>query len=131
MNPRERVYAGLQHQAPDCVPRLEIWIDALLGQPGEEGPASVYPHLSQDCVMMPARNPPESCAWRTGVDEWGRIWRDGVYVDGVVDSEVDRCIAQGAPGGGYMLAACNSSFEGMNPRAVAEFFRYEEQVGFY
>jgi len=328
MNPRERVYAALQHQAPDRVPRFEIWIDALFGQLGEQDPASAYPHLGQDCVMMPTRNPPESRAWRTGVDEWGRIWRDGVYVDGMVDSEadleryalppadvvrffepdrirqvrechpdhcliygthigpftagymamgfrrffqrfvddpafihrllasrtawciamyqeavrlgaevvvlgddagqrggpmisprmwrehvlpyhrrivgaldvpviwhsdgniasllpmaveagfagihgldplagmdlgqvkrafgedlvlvgnvdvrvlcaadlqavrdeVDRCIAQGAPGGGYMLATCNSIFEGMNPRAVAELFRYEEQVGFY
>jgi uroporphyrinogen decarboxylase len=48
-----------------------------------------------------------------------------------VRDEVDRCIAQGAPGGGYMLATCNSIFEGMDPRAVAELFRYEEQVGFY
>jgi uroporphyrinogen decarboxylase len=48
-----------------------------------------------------------------------------------VRDEVDRCIAQGAPGGGYMLATCNSIFEGMDPRSVAELYRYEEQVGFY
>jgi len=48
-----------------------------------------------------------------------------------VRREVDRCIAQGAPGGGYMLASCNSIFEGMNPIAVAEFFRYQKSVGFY
>ena len=30
-----------------------------------------------------------------------------------------------------MLATCNSIFEGMNPLAVAEMFRYEEEVGFY
>jgi hypothetical protein len=30
-----------------------------------------------------------------------------------------------------MLATCNSIFEGMDPRAVAELFRYEEQLGFY
>ncbi len=45
--------------------------------------------------------------------------------------EVDRCIAQGAPGGGYMIASCNSIFTGMNPSAVAEMFRYEGEVGFY
>jgi uroporphyrinogen decarboxylase len=327
MNPRDRINAVLEHHVPDRVPRFEIWIDALFDQLGTSEPAEVYPHLGQDSLMMPTRNPPESRAWRTGVDEWGRIWRNGTYVDGVVDreadldrytlppgdvarffepdrisqvrerypdhcliygthigpftagymamgfrrffqrlvddpafvdrllasraawciamyreairlgaevvvlgddagqrggpmisprmwrqyvlpyhrrivealrvpviwhsdgdiasllpmaveagfagihgldplagmdlaqvkrdfpdlvlignvdvrvlcgadlqavrDEVDRCITQGAPGGGYLLATCNSIFEGMNPRAVAELFRYEEQVGFY
>ena len=48
-----------------------------------------------------------------------------------VRAEVDRCLAQGAPGGGYMLATCNSIFAGMDPVAVGEMFRYEEEVGFY
>jgi uroporphyrinogen decarboxylase len=48
-----------------------------------------------------------------------------------VRGEVDRCVAQGAPGGGYMIASCNSICEGMNPAAVAEMFRYEGEVGFY
>ena len=48
-----------------------------------------------------------------------------------VRAEVDRCVAQGAPGGGYMIASCNSICEGMNPAAVAEMFRYEGEVGFY
>ena len=42
-----------------------------------------------------------------------------------VRDEVDRCIAQGAPDGGYMIATCNSIFAGMHPAAVAELFRYE------
>ena len=45
-----------------------------------------------------------------------------------VRREVDRCLEQGAPGGGYMMATCNSIFEGMNPAAVAEMFRYQEEV---
>lgn len=48
-----------------------------------------------------------------------------------VRNEVDRCVAQGGPGGGYMIASCNSIFDGMNPDAVAEMFRYESEVGFY
>ena len=48
-----------------------------------------------------------------------------------VHREVDRCIAQGAPGGGYMIASCNSIFEGLNPAAVAEMFQYQGEVGFY
>jgi uroporphyrinogen decarboxylase len=303
MKPRERVFAALQHKIPDRVPRFEIWIDALLDELGLDDPASAYANLGQDCVMMPTCNPPESNAWRDGVDEWGSVWQDGTFVDGVVDTlddlvrysppldyveqlydgerirevretfpdhclifgthigpftagfmsmgferfflrladdpgfvhrlleertawcitmykqavnlgaevlvlgddaghgegpmiwhsdgnvetllsmaieagfagfhgldpgagmdlakikrefgkdlvlignvdvrvlcssdldavrrEVDRCIAQGAPGGGYMIASCNSIFEGMNPAAVAEMFRYEADVGFY
>jgi uroporphyrinogen decarboxylase len=48
-----------------------------------------------------------------------------------VRGEVDRCIAQGAPGGGYMISSCNSICEGMNAAAVAEMFRYAGEVGLY
>jgi uroporphyrinogen decarboxylase len=48
-----------------------------------------------------------------------------------VRREVDRCIAQGAPHGGYMIASCNSIFAGMNPAAVDEMFRYQREVGRY
>jgi uroporphyrinogen decarboxylase len=48
-----------------------------------------------------------------------------------VRKEVDRCILQGAPGGGYMIASCNSIFKGMNPAAAAEMFRYDGEVGVY
>lgn len=34
MNSRERVFAALHHQAPDRVPRFEIWIDAFLDDLG-------------------------------------------------------------------------------------------------
>jgi uroporphyrinogen decarboxylase len=89
MKPRERVFAALQHREPDRVPRFEIWIDALLQELGQVDPTSAYVNLGQDCVMMPTRNPPESNAWRTGIDEWGRVWQDGMYVDGVVNSQAD------------------------------------------
>jgi uroporphyrinogen-III decarboxylase len=45
-----------------------------------------------------------------------------------VRREVDRCITQGTPGRGYMIASCNSIYEGMNLDAVAEMFRYEGEV---
>ena len=89
MKSRERVFAALQHQEPDRVPRFEIWIDALLDEWGQGDPARAYVNLGQDCVMMPTRNPPESNSWRNGVDEWGRAWRDGTFVDGVVDTAAD------------------------------------------
>jgi uroporphyrinogen decarboxylase len=42
--------------------------------------------------------------------------------------EVSRCVNQGAPNGGYMMATCNSIFEGMNPGAVTEMFRYQREI---
>ncbi len=86
MKPRERIFAALEHKIPDRVPRFEIWIDASLEALGQKDPVSAYPNLGQDCVLMPTINPKQSNAWRTGVDEWGRIWKDGTYVDGVVDT---------------------------------------------
>ena len=89
MKPRERVFAALEGQLPDRVPRFEIWIDTRLPGLAVEGSASAYADLGQDCVMMPTHNPPQSHAWRDGVDEWGRVWRDGMFVEGVVDTPAD------------------------------------------
>jgi len=89
VKPRERVFAALQHRQPDRVPRFEIWIDVPPETLGQDDPASAYVNLGQDCVMMPTCNPPQSNAWRDGVDEWGRVWRDGTFVDGVVDTIAD------------------------------------------
>ncbi len=89
MTPRERVFAALQHRVPDRVPRCELWIDALLQALGEPDPAAVYAHVGQDAVMLPSQLPSGSNAWRTGVDEFGRVWRDGIYAGGVVDTAAD------------------------------------------
>jgi len=89
VKPRERVFAALQHQEPDRVPRFEIWIDGLLDELGQDDPAAAYVNLGQDCVMMPSQGLPGSKAWQDGVDEWGRIWKNGVYVAGAVDREAD------------------------------------------
>lgn len=89
MQPRERVLAVLNRREPDRIPRFEIWIDGLLDELGQEDPVSAYANLGQDCVMMPTLNPPDSNAWKTGVDEWGRVWQNGTYVTGVVEGEAD------------------------------------------
>ncbi|MEA3337372.1 MAG: uroporphyrinogen decarboxylase family protein [Chloroflexota bacterium] len=87
--PRERVLDAMAHREPERVPRFEIWIDALLPSPGQTDPLDSYVNLGQDCIMLPSKTLPGSNAWATGVDEWGRVWRDGIYLDGVVDSEQD------------------------------------------
>ncbi|GAB4435391.1 MAG: hypothetical protein Kow0031_17150 [Anaerolineae bacterium] len=89
MTPRERVTAALQRRRPDRVPRFEIWIDALFDELGQGDPVDAYAHLGQDCIMMPTLNPPESNAWRDGVDEWGRVWRNGMFTHGVVETVAD------------------------------------------
>ncbi len=45
-----------------------------------------------------------------------------------VRRDIDRCLEQGSPGGGYLLASCNSIFAGMNPDAVLEMFRYANEI---
>jgi len=61
----------------------------LLDELGQPDIPTAHVNLGQDCVMMPSQMPAESQAWKDGVDEWGRVWKDGTYVDGVVDSEAD------------------------------------------
>jgi uroporphyrinogen decarboxylase len=89
MTPRERVMAALRHAPVDRVPRFEIWLDALLPELGHTDGQSAAVAFGQDCVMLPSTTPPDSNAWETGVDEWGRVWRDGMYMDGVVDTLAD------------------------------------------
>ena len=72
-----------------------------------------------------------------------RFGRDLVFVGNIdtrtlctddleaVRAEVRRCIDEGAPGGGYMIATCNSIFAGMNAAAVREMFRFEAELGAY
>jgi uroporphyrinogen decarboxylase len=86
MKPRERVFAALAHEIPDRIPRFEIWIDAFVKELGGEDEASVYVNMGQDCVLLPRTFPEDSVAWKTGVDELGRLWKDGFYAGGVVDS---------------------------------------------
>lgn len=89
MKPRERILTVLNREVPDRVPRFEIWIDALQEELGQDNGADLYVELGQDCIMLPGRTPPTSNAWRDGVDEWGRVWRNGTYVDGVLNAESD------------------------------------------
>jgi uroporphyrinogen decarboxylase len=89
LNSRERVWAALHHDQPDRVPRFEIWIDAFLDELGGGDPVRVYVDQGQDCVMLPSINPPGSNAWRNGVDEFGRVWQNGFYVSGSIDTPAD------------------------------------------
>jgi uroporphyrinogen decarboxylase len=87
--PRQRVLAALAHEPVDRVPRFEVWIDAFVADFGFADTAAAHVGLGQDGVMLPSQPLPGSNAWRSGVDEFGCVWRDGSYVDGVVDTHAD------------------------------------------
>jgi uroporphyrinogen decarboxylase len=90
MKPRERVLTAISHREPDAVPRFEIWInDEIVSELGYGDLQSTHAKLGLDCIMIPTRIPASSNYWRDGLDEFGQIWKDGIYVDGVVDSEAD------------------------------------------
>ncbi|MBP8108128.1 MAG: hypothetical protein KBG20_13980 [Caldilineaceae bacterium] len=89
MNSRERVHAVLEKKLPDRIPKFEVWIDALFDELGINDPYSAYPELGQDVVLLPSQTPTGSNAWKDGVDEFGRVWRNGMYVSGAVKTPDD------------------------------------------
>jgi len=89
MLPRERVMAALRRETPDRVPRFEVWIDAFVDEFGLPDTAAAHVTFGQDSVLLPSRPLPGSRAWQSGVDEFGRVWRNGQYADGVVDTAAD------------------------------------------
>jgi len=90
MNSRERVLAAFEHEEPDRVPRFEIWInDEIVAELGHRDLQSAHVKLGLDCVMIPTRIPAGSNYWKDGLDEWGQVWKDGIYQRGVVDTEAD------------------------------------------
>lgn len=89
MNSRERVHAVLEKKLPDRTPRFEVWIDALFDDLGVSDPYSAYPELGQDVVLMPSQTPEDSNAWQDGVDEFGRVWKKGMYFYGAVNTADD------------------------------------------
>jgi uroporphyrinogen decarboxylase len=97
MTPRERVMAALRHERPDRVPRFEVWIDALYDELGLSDPYSAYAELGQDGILIPSQGPAGSNAWKYGTDEWGRVWKNGMYSHGVVDTTDDLVRYRTAP----------------------------------
>ena len=89
MNARERVHAVLAGKTPDRVPRFEVWIDGLFAELGVTDPYRAYAELGQDAILMPSQTPPTSNAWKTGVDELGRVWQQGMYVSGAIQTPAD------------------------------------------
>jgi uroporphyrinogen-III decarboxylase len=87
MKPRDRVLAVLNHELPDRIPRFEIWIDAFIDELGDGDEVRTYVNVGQDCILMPSSTPEGSNSWKSGIDEFGRVWEDGFYTNGAINTE--------------------------------------------
>ena len=123
MNSRERVFAVINHQVPDRIPCFEVWIDALYDELGVSDPYSAYAELGQDAVLMPAQSPAQSNAWKDGIDEWGRVWKDGQYIGGALETTQD--LLRFTP----PLAYAEKNFDQERVHAVRE--RFPDKCLFY
>ena len=91
--------AVLHGERADRVPRLEVWIDALLEELGQPDTAAAHANLGQDGVMLPGRSAALSAAGGNGVDVFGRVWKNGKYAGGLVHNGDD--LAQYTPDMNY------------------------------
>ncbi len=89
MKPYQRVRAVLEGKTPDRIPRFEVWIDALYDELGVIDPLSAHPELGQDVVLVPSKKPENSKTWGDGLDEFGCLWKKGMYIDGAVKTYDD------------------------------------------
>jgi uroporphyrinogen decarboxylase len=85
MNSRERVLTTFKFKEPDRVPLFEAWIETeIMEAIGEGDPYKTREILDLDCLPIAVGHPKSTNAWRTGIDEWGRIFKDGWYIGGVI-----------------------------------------------
>ncbi|TFG24133.1 MAG: hypothetical protein EU532_12850 [Promethearchaeota archaeon] len=90
MNSRERVLTTFKFKEPDRVPLFEAWIETeIMDSIGEGDPYKTREILGLDCFPIAVGHPKTTNAWRTGIDEWGRIFKEGWYVGGVIKNFKD------------------------------------------
>jgi len=85
MNSRERVLTTFKFEEPDRVPLFEAWIEEeIMDAIGNGDPYETRERLGLDCMPIAVGHPKSTNAWRTGTDEWGRIFKNHWYLGGVV-----------------------------------------------
>ncbi len=89
MKPKERVQAVLNGSTPDRIPRFEVWIDGLFEELGVSEPFYAHPETGQDVLLLPSTKPQNSAAWDNGTDEFGRVWKNGIYAGGALKTYDD------------------------------------------
>lgn len=88
MNSKERVQIALDHKEPDCVPLFEAWIEKEIIDQFSGDPYLTRTHLGMDCLPL-GSHPSNTKAYKNGIDEWGRIFKNGHYAGGVVQNYKD------------------------------------------
>ncbi|MHA1994700.1 MAG: uroporphyrinogen decarboxylase family protein [Candidatus Hodarchaeales archaeon] len=88
MNSKERVLVTLQHQEPDYIPLFEAWIENEILEQFNGNLYSTRIQLGMDCLPL-GRHPSNTNAYKNGIDEWGRIFKDGQYSGGLVKNHQD------------------------------------------
>jgi len=85
MNSKERVLTTFKFKEPDRVPLFEAWIETeIMNEIAGGSPYKTREILGLDCMPIAVRHPKSTNAWRTGTDEWGRVFKEGMYIDGKV-----------------------------------------------
>jgi uroporphyrinogen decarboxylase len=86
MNSRERVLIAFEHQEPDRVPLFEAWIETEIVKALSGDPYIAREKLGLDCMPL-GSHPKNTRAYGNGIDEWGRVFKNGHYLSGLIQSE--------------------------------------------
>ena len=90
MNSKVRTLTTMKFKEPDRVPLFEAWIESeILNEIGDGDPYKTREILGLDCMPIAIGHPKSTNAWRTGTDQWGRIFKDGYFMGGKVRTESD------------------------------------------
>ncbi|MFX0015024.1 MAG: uroporphyrinogen decarboxylase family protein [Promethearchaeota archaeon] len=87
-NSRERVLTAFKHHEPDRVPLFEAWIESEIVEALGGDPYLARERLGLDCMPL-GEHPENTKAYKSGIDEWGRIFKNGHYQMGMVKTEKD------------------------------------------
>ncbi|MFW9905362.1 MAG: uroporphyrinogen decarboxylase family protein [Candidatus Thorarchaeota archaeon] len=88
MNSRERVLITFERQEPDRVPLFEAWIETEIVNALGGDPYIARERLNLDCMPL-GSHPNNTRAYGDGIDEWGRVFKNGHYLTGMIRSEED------------------------------------------
>ncbi|UCE13793.1 MAG: hypothetical protein JSV04_01135 [Candidatus Heimdallarchaeota archaeon] len=89
MNSRERVLTTFAHEEPDRVPLFEGWIESAVIEALGGSSIDARIKLGLDCLPLGWHPIGKTQAYGEGIDEWGRIFKNGQYGGGVVKTQED------------------------------------------
>ncbi len=78
----------MEHKEADFMPLFEAWIEPEIIEQLAGDSHSTRIRLGMDCLPL-GWHPSNTKAYKTGIDEWGRIFKNGQYGGGVVKNYID------------------------------------------